>query len=74
MSDRCSFTFQQYIFLIFKIGDAELDAWHGAREWVDAVPDLTQVSVTRTDYEECGEGYLKEHNCSNLYFATPLSG
>eukprot|EP00795_Rhopilema_esculentum_P010676 gene10676-19428_t len=52
----------------------ELDAWLGAREWVQSLSNLSEVSVTRSDYEECGEGFLREHKCSNIFFQTPSTG
>lgn len=69
---RCMRPFQSTFKLCFA-ADAELDAWRGARRWVKSVPDLSAVSITRAEYEECGEGYLKEHRCSNVFFPTPLA-
>ena len=55
------------------IENAELDAWLGAQQWVQNVPNLTEASITRAEYEEFGEGYLKEHKCSNKYFQSPIT-
>lgn len=46
------------------------DAWYGARDFANR-PDLHQYLITKSDYNELGGEYLKEHNCSNLYFKTP---
>eukprot|EP00794_Sanderia_malayensis_P015741 gene15741-17327_t len=43
-------------FGVYSAGDPELDAWHGARHWVNSVADFSTVSLSRQDYEEGGEG------------------
>jgi len=60
-------------FRVFLAENAEMDAWLGARQWAQNVPNLTEASITRAEYEEFGEGYLKEHKCSNIYFPSPIT-
>ncbi|CAG5136503.1 unnamed protein product [Candidula unifasciata] len=50
-------------------GNPSLDAWNGARKF-SLSPYLNVSSITRQDYEEMGEGYLREHVASNRYFPT----
>lgn len=53
------------------IDDMVLDAWNGARQWLLDQDDLRSVSITRSDYEECGGEYLKEHLASNRFIPSP---
>lgn len=48
-----------------------LDAWNGARQWVLDQDDLRSVSITKSDYEEYGGEYLKEHLASNRFIRSP---
>ena len=60
-----------YIIIIpHKTANPSLDAWNGARKFALS-PQLTSGSITRADYEEMGEGYLREHRASNIYFQSP---
>lgn len=61
----------QSTFSISCAGNPLMDAWTGAHLWSQST-DLSQVSITRKDYEEMGEGYLREHRASNRYFPTPV--
>lgn len=62
----------QSTFNIYTATDPILDAWHGARKW-SLLPNLTQRSITLSDYEEKGGDYLREHCASNRYIPTPSS-
>ena len=53
-------------------GNPVLDGWMGARHWALS-PALPQSSITRSEYQEMGEGYVREHRASNLYFPTPVN-
>jgi len=46
--------------------DALTDTWYGAKEFVNT-NDLTSISISKSEYEEQGAGYLKEHFCSNIF-------
>ncbi|KAK6979828.1 actin-related protein 5 [Biomphalaria glabrata] len=61
----------QSTYNIFKAGNPSLDAWNGARKFALS-PFLASSSITRKDYEEMGDGYLREHVASNRYFPTPI--
>ncbi len=46
--------------------DPRLDAWRGAAAWAGGdAEELARGSVTREEYVEGGEDYLKEHAYSN---------
>ena len=47
-----------------------LDAWRGASSWASQ-PHSREAFLNRSQYMECGEGYLLEHQYSNRYFPTP---
>ena len=47
-----------------------LDSWYGAREFAVS-PSLSQYLITRSDYEEKGGDYLKEHSASNKFYPSP---
>ncbi|XP_021941474.1 actin-related protein 5 isoform X2 [Zootermopsis nevadensis] len=57
-------------FSITTAANPTLDAWYGARTFSSS-PDLSQYLVTRSEYEEKGGEYLKEHNNSNKYYPSP---
>ncbi|MBN3278507.1 ARP5 protein, partial [Polyodon spathula] len=44
-----------------------LDAWYGARDWALLYIDREEGWITRSDYEEKGGEYLKEHCASNTF-------
>ncbi|MGH0153828.1 UNVERIFIED_CONTAM: hypothetical protein FKN15_056938 [Acipenser sinensis] len=48
-----------------------LDAWYGARDWALMCTDQEEGWITRSDYEEKGGEYLKEHCASNTF--VPMS-
>jgi len=52
-------------------GSPSLDAWHGARKFALS-NHLAAGSITRAQYEEMGEGYLREHVASNRWIPTPI--
>ncbi|CAL1546496.1 unnamed protein product [Lymnaea stagnalis] len=56
---------------IFSAANPSLDAWNGARKFALS-PYFTSSSITRKDYDEMGEGYLREHIASNKYYPTPV--
>lgn len=47
-----------------------LDAWYGARDFA-ASNKLSEYLITRSEYEENGGDYFKEHSASNLYRKSP---
>ncbi|KAI0596458.1 putative chromatin remodeling complex subunit [Biscogniauxia sp. FL1348] len=51
---------------IRRAGDALLDAWRGAAEWV-GTPSWKAATVTRAEFQEKGQDYLKEHDMGNSY-------
>lgn len=54
-------------------GDPNLDAWRGAALFAErGEHSFRNGCVTRSEYEEMGSGYLKEHAFSNRFFATPV--
>ena len=60
------------IFVCCVTGNPVLDGWMGARHWALS-PKLAESSITRSEYQEMGEGYIREHHASNLYFPSPLA-
>lgn len=61
-----------FYYILFLSGNPVLDAWTGACKWASS-SDLSLFSITRKDYDEMGEGYIREHRASNQYFPTPDS-
>jgi len=54
--------------------DPVLDAWRGAALLAKiGGQQLSDSSVSRSEYEEMGPEYLKEHFASNVYYQTPRS-
>ncbi|KAJ8902224.1 hypothetical protein NDN08_006632 [Rhodosorus marinus] len=54
--------------------DPVLDAWRGAALLAKiGGQELSDSSVSRSEYEEMGPEYLKEHFASNVYYQTPQS-
>ncbi|KAI5917717.1 putative chromatin remodeling complex subunit [Camillea tinctor] len=51
---------------IRRASDALLDAWRGAAEWV-GTPSWKAATVTRAEFQEKGQDYLKEHDMGNSY-------
>jgi len=51
--------------------DPILDAWHGGRLFATQSDAFKQSCITRSDYEEKGSEYLKEHSFSNVFYPTP---
>lgn len=65
-------TYSMYMYLTYSAANPSLDAWHGARKF-SLSPYLDASAITRRDYEEMGEGYLREHVASNRYFPTNVA-
>ncbi|KAL8612784.1 hypothetical protein ACOMHN_033454 [Nucella lapillus] len=61
----------QSTFQVNVAGNPVLDGWMGARQWARS-PQLAESSITRPEYQEMGEGYLREHRASNTFFPTPV--
>ncbi|XP_048245169.1 actin-related protein 5-like isoform X1 [Haliotis rufescens] len=61
----------QSTFNVSVAGNPSLDSWLGARKWALS-PHLSSCSITRGEYEEMGEGYLREHFASNKFIPTPV--
>jgi len=47
-----------------------VDAWHGARQWCQQ-DGFEQGFVSRSEYNERGGDYLKEHAASNVWLGRP---
>ncbi|XP_051789233.1 actin-related protein 5 [Erpetoichthys calabaricus] len=50
-----------------------LDGWYGARNWALQYKDQDTGWISRTEYEEKGGEYLKEHGASNLFVPIRIS-
>lgn len=55
---------------IFTSSNASLDAWYGAKD-IANYEDFENYLTTKSDYNEKGGEYLREHPCSNKYHQTP---
>ena len=44
-----------------------LDSWYGAQQFLYDTQDITSIAISKSEYEEYGLGFLKEHKCSNTY-------
>lgn len=42
------------------------DSWYGAAELIRNCNNISDISMNKSDYEEQGVGYFKEHKCSNV--------
>ncbi|KAM8705973.1 hypothetical protein ACLKA7_010296 [Drosophila subpalustris] len=60
----------QSTFAIYESSDPTLSAWLGACLQANEV-NFNELLTTRTQYEEHGSEYFKEHCASNLYYPTP---
>ena len=60
----------QSTFKVTIADDPVLDSWRGASQAAASDYD-SELFLSRKDYFECGEGYLREHFYSNKYFPTP---
>ncbi|CAJ2501955.1 Uu.00g048080.m01.CDS01 [Anthostomella pinea] len=49
-----------------KAGDALLDPWRGAAQWVGS-SGWKAATVTKAEWQEKGQDYLKEHDLGNSY-------
>ena len=47
------------------------DGFNGAKHFANQFISEDKYFLTRKDYEEYGDEYLKEHVCSNVYTITP---
>eukprot|EP00057_Strongylocentrotus_purpuratus_P007614 XP_011662088.1 PREDICTED: actin-related protein 5 [Strongylocentrotus purpuratus] len=61
----------QSLFNVKRAGNPSLDAWCGAAKWALDTTNLSSF-ITRSEYEEKGGDYLKEHPASNRFLASPL--
>ncbi|EGC33609.1 hypothetical protein DICPUDRAFT_154327 [Dictyostelium purpureum] len=51
---------------VFKSNNSQLDAWFGARKWVnDNIDQWNQFSISKEEYQEKGYDYIKDHFASN---------
>ncbi|XP_065674500.1 actin-related protein 5 [Hydra vulgaris] len=55
-------------FNIYEAKDCLKDAWYGAKKFINT-SNIGSIAIDRKDYEEKGIGYLKEHKCSNHFYA-----
>jgi len=50
-------------------GDASVDAWRGGALFAEhGGEEFEKACITKAEYEEMGNGYLKEHGMSNRFF------
>ena len=53
--------------------DPMLDAWRGAALFAEQGGEaFDNACITKAEFEEMGNGYLKEHAFSNVFFPTPI--
>lgn len=52
--------------------DPVLDAWCGARRWA-MQPNFDNYVLTKSEYEEKGGEWFKEHFVTNRCFTTPTT-
>lgn len=53
--------------------DPMLDAWRGAALFAEQGGEsFDKACISKAEYEEMGNGYLKEHAFGNLFFPTPI--
>lgn len=57
-------------FNVVKTPEPVLAGWNGARKLASS-PIFADTLFTKSDYEEKGGEYFKEHVASNLYFPSP---
>lgn len=59
-------------FNVRRARSAQLDAWRGASKWASKCIESKQLMnkhfISRSDYNEFGSEYLREHPLSNVYF------
>ncbi|XP_064632703.1 actin-related protein 5-like [Lineus longissimus] len=60
----------QSLFNVNTAKNPTLDAWYGEKKFATS-PDFKSHSITRSEYEEKGGEYLKEHEASNRYLPQP---
>ncbi|KAL4218734.1 Actin-related protein 5 [Mactra antiquata] len=58
-------------FNVFTAENPSLDAWLGAKRWIN-LSDTADVWITKSDYLEKGPDYLKEHVASNKFLPNPV--
>ncbi|KAK6630410.1 hypothetical protein RUM43_014755 [Polyplax serrata] len=59
-------------FNVVCVNDPVLAAWNGGR-MLALHPEFSQTLLTKSDYEEKGSEYFKEHKASNFYFPSPVA-
>lgn len=52
--------------------DPSLDAWNGARKFATTSGNLQKFQISKSDYSEMGDEYVKEYYASNSYYPTPI--
>jgi actin-related protein len=57
---------------VVKAFDPELDSWHGGVMFARRDDFLEQTSISKSQYEECGPYYLKQHFASNHLYGKAL--
>jgi len=60
-------------FKVTSASDPLLDSWRGASQWADNEENQRSGFMSRAEYEEYGEGFLKTHFSSNIYTPTPAT-
>ncbi|KAI0238365.1 Actin-related protein 5 [Lamellibrachia satsuma] len=61
----------QSTFAVHVARDPVLGAWHGAKQMAQSAA-FGACCINRTDYDEMGGEYIKEHFASNRYARTPI--
>lgn len=53
--------------------DPVLDAWRGAAKFAETGGRVFKdACITKAEYEEMGNGYIKEHAFGNVFYPTPI--
>lgn len=53
--------------------DPVLDAWRGAARFAEIGGKVfKEACITKAEYEEMGNGYIKEHAFGNVFYPTPI--
>lgn len=60
----------QSAYCVIAAENTNLDGWHGARDFARS-NDFSNYLTTKSEYEEYGGEYFREHYASNKYFPTP---
>lgn len=62
----------QSLFNVYLADDPVFDSWKGAKLWAINGENMSRYSISRSEYEEKGADFFKEHPCSNYYVPPPV--